>query len=302
MSFFREGPGFDPYTDNVERYGPVKRLSEMQKRAKSLVKDRSIKHLEEASETITWMTDEYFNEVREAWISAQVERGGSVLNYLEYEDRTYEGLRELIEHHGHNADLAVELDFPRAENTSDLEALESSLQIFDLDSRGFPDAKPYEYLAVLALDLIASTVNYFSIQPGDSSSPELLSDLTKYDMRRIADVAVDLMEVVCRAEQLRDQHAAQKQMEAILRDKEKDIPERVESLAKKKRSLAASLAASARHKETSRSKSEALRCWDATGAAFSTRTAFARNKCRCYGVTEKTLYSWITAYERLKVE
>ena len=116
----------------------------------------------------------------------------------------------------------------------------------------------------------------------------------------IANNAVDIMEVICRAEQRQDEHGMRKRIEFFLRDNEKRIPEQVEDLVRKKVSLAASLAANARHKETSESRSAALRCWDNTGSNFSSRTAFARNKHREYGVTERTLYGWVTAHVRSK--
>ncbi|WP_183143010.1 hypothetical protein, partial [Pseudomonas amygdali] len=179
-----------------------------------------------------------------------------------------------------------------------LEALEDSLKGVDLDDENFPDAKPYEYFAVLALVLIGEAI--LSYQDDEWYPPVLKADLPMVCLRSIANNAVDIMEVICRAEQRQEEHEMRKRIEFFLRDNEKRIPEQVEDLVRKKVSLAASLAANARHKETSESRSAALLCWDNIGSNFSSRTAFARNKHREYGVTERTLYGWITAHVRSK--
>lgn len=287
---------FDPFTDEVP-YLRIDRLKDLQVRAKNLVRLRSESQLSEASSTIEWLTSEYFYTEKETWIRHQLETGGSILRFLRYEDRTEYGLRELIDHQCGCDIHPSEFDLPTEENTRPLDALEEALKGFNLDDQDFPDAKPYEYIAILALMLIGQAVRSYQ----DDDWPRFLrDDLPMMRLGSIANDAIDIMEVVCRAEQLKDQHEVRKRMEFLLHYNEKNFPERVEELAKKKVSLAASLAASARHKETSQSKTAALLCWDTTGSNFSSRAAFARNMHKDYGVTDRTLYGWITAHERLK--
>jgi len=286
---------FDAFTDKAPLV-PIDRLRVMQARAKLVLQKRSESEIREAASTIEWLTSEYFYTEKESWITHQVETGGSILRHLRYEDRTEYGLRELVDH---NPDIiSDEFDFPNEENTSPLEALEESLKGVDLDDENFPDAKPHEYFAVLALVLIGQAI--MSFQDDEWWPPVLKEDLPMVRLSSIANNAVDIMEVVCRAEQYQDQHEMRKRIEFFLQDNEKRIPEQVDELVRKKVSLAASLAANARHKETSESRSAALLCWDTTGSNFSSRTAFARNKHKDYGVTERTLYGWITAHVRLQ--
>lgn len=286
---------FDAFTDEVP-FEPIWRLRGMQARAKLVLENRSEHEIRVAASTIEWLTSEYFYKEKESWIAHQIKNDGPILRYLPDEKRTEDGLWELVDH---NPDIiSDEFDFPNEENTSRLEALEESLKGVDLDDENFPDAKPYEYFAVLALVLIGEAI--LSFQDDEWWPPVLKEDLPMVRLSSIANNAVDIMEVICRAEQRQDEHEMRKRIEFFLHDNERRIPEQVDELVRQRVSLAASLAATARHKETSESRSAALLCWDATGSKFSSRTAFARNKHREYGVTERTLYGWITAHVRSK--
>lgn len=286
---------FDAFTDNVP-YVPIDRLRVLQARARSMIRSRTESQIREALLTIDWLTNEYFYTEKESWIVRQIENGGSILRFLRYEDRTVSGLRELIDHHTRDISES-EFDFPTEEDTRPLEALEEAMKGFNLDDQSFPDAKTYEYLAVLALALIGQAVRSFQ---NDDWPHFLQDDLPMMRLGTLANDAVDIMEVVCRAEQLQDDFEARKVIETFFHNNEKRLTERAEEMAKKKVSLAASIAANARHKETSQSKTAALECWEATGSNFSSRTAFARNKHKDYGVTERALYGWITVHERQK--
>jgi hypothetical protein len=287
---------FDAFSDEVP-FVSIDRLRVLQTRAKRIIRRRSESQIREAAATIEWLTSEYFYTEKESWILRQLETGGSILRFLHYEDRTEYGLRELIDHHV-GCDISEdELDFPTEENTLPLYALEEALKGFNLDDQYLPDAKPYEYIAILALVLIGQAIRSYQ---SDDWPRFLKDDLPMMRLSTLANDAVDIMEVVCRAEQLEEEFEARKVIATAFQDNEKRLSERAEELAKKKVSLAASLAANARHKETTRSKSAAIECWESTGSNYSSRTAFARNKHRDYGVTERALYGWITAHERLK--
>ncbi|NMX75358.1 hypothetical protein HBO23_20570 [Pseudomonas sp. WS 5532] len=287
---------FDAITDEVP-YLEIYRLRGLQARAKLMLDRRSESEIRVASSTIEWLVNEYFYTQQEAWIRRQIENGGAVLRHLRSEDRTEHGLRELVEERRSGID-PDELDFPSEENTEPLEALEDALKEFDLDDQDFPDAKFYEYVAVLALTLITRAVQTYQ---GEDWPTVLWVGQPMSRMTVLGNEAVDIMEIVCRAEQLQDSLEVRKRIKFFLLDNEKGIPERIEELAKQKVSLAASLAASARHKETSQSKFKALLCWRSTGSNFSSRAAFARNKHKDYGVTERTLYGWVADHERRKV-
>ncbi|WP_085695352.1 MULTISPECIES: hypothetical protein [unclassified Pseudomonas] len=286
---------FDAFRDTVP-LDPIYRLRGMQARAKLVLEKRSELEIRGAASTIEWLTSEYFYEEKESWIAHQIKNNGPILRYLPDEKRTEDGLWELVDRNPEI--ISDEFDFPNEDNTSPLEALEESLKGVDLDDEHFPDAKPYEYIAVLALVLIGQAM--LSFQDDEWWPPVLKEDLPMVRLSSIANNAVDIMEVVCRAEQYQDQHEMLKRIEFFLQGNEKSIPEQVDELVRKKVSLAASLAANARHKETSQSKTAALLCWDTTGSNFSSRAAFARNMHKDYGVTDRTLYGWITAHERLK--
>lgn len=286
---------FDAFTDEAP-FDPIYRLPGMQARAKLVLESRSEHEIRVAAATIEWLTYEYFGKEKESWITHQVKTNGSILRHLPDENRTEYGLGTLVDQ---NPDIiSDEFDFPNEENTSRLEALEESLKGLDLDDENFPDAKPYEYIAVLALALIGEAINSF--KDDEWWPPARREDLPMVRLDSIANNAVDIMEVVCRAEQRQDEYEMRKRIEIFLRDNGQKIPDQIDELVRKRVSLAASIAANARHKETSESRSAALICWDTTGSNFSSRTAFARNKHKEYGVTERTLYGWITAHARSK--
>lgn len=56
----------------------------------------------------------------------------------------------------------------------------------------------------------------------------------------------------------------------------------------------------ARNAETTEMKSDALAAWDARDANVSSMTAFARYNHRKFNVKERTLYKWISDYEKTK--
>lgn len=284
---------FDVLTDKVP-YVRIDRMRYLQTQAKRMVQHRSESEIRSASSTIDWLTSEYFYSEKESWINRQLETGNSILRHLCFEDRTDYGLRELIDNRGEIS--SEEFDFPSEENTRPLEALEDALEGFDLDDESFPDAKKYEYIAILALTLIEQAIRSYNYK----DLPHFLrDDLPMMRLSALANDAVDIMEVVCRAEQLQIDYKSRKEVETYSLESEKRLTERAEELAKKKVSLAASRAANARHKETSQSRAAALECWKITGSKFSSRAAFARNKHKEYGVTERALCAWITTHERL---
>lgn len=286
---------FDAFTDDVP-FEPIYRLRGMQARARLVLENRSKNELRAAASSIEWLITEYFDKEKESWIAHQVKTEGAILRHLNHRDRTEHGLRELVDL---NPDvISDEFDFPNEENTSPLEALEDSLKGVNLDDEYFPDAKPYEYLAVLALVLIGQAI--LSFQDDEWWPPVLKEDLPMVRLGSIANNAIDIMEVICRAEQRQDEYEMRKRIEHFLHENDGRIPDQVDELVRKRVSLAASLAANARHRETSESRSAALLCWDNSGAKFSSRTAFARTKHKEYGVTERTLYGWVTEHLRSK--
>jgi hypothetical protein len=66
------------------------------------------------------------------------------------------------------------------------------------------------------------------------------------------------------------------------------------------KTLEAQNRAALRHQETNHQKGIALAAWDANGANVSSMAAFARARCRGFGVTERTLYAWIRDHRRAR--
>lgn len=290
---------FDAFVDKLP-YLPVKRIKELHRRAKALVKDRTVDQQKSTVETIRWLEREYFYREKEQWIQRQLEVGGSVLRYLHPDDRNEYGLRELEKHRPHEVSSS-EFDFSSEENTGALEALENSLELFSLDEMDLPNAVAYEYVAILAIDLIGQVVRSRADRSIDW--PESLrEDREMIQLQALANDVVDITEAVCRAEDLRSQHQAQRRLKRLLRDSEaKLLPALAEELTKKKISLGATKAAQAKYeKEHGADKAAALIHWDAEGHRYSDKTNFARRHYRKYNITDNTLIKWITAHERLK--
>lgn len=288
---------FDPYNDTVPYDLPLSRLKELQERARWLLEGRTVTQLEAAGGTIAWLVQDYFDKERERWITSQLEDGGPILRFLDYADRTESGLRELIENYC-SFEVGIELDFPQPENTSRLEALVASLDDFDLDEDTFPDAKGYEYVAVLALRQIADAMSAFS---DDSGPLALEDDIQIIQWRGLAGYALSAMESVCRAESMQLALRAEEQANQRLLDKIRVVvPVEAEALAKKKMSLAASMAAKARHRLTTEKKALLLAEWGATGSEYESRADFARIVSQREGMLYRTLYDWIAAYDRPK--
>lgn len=290
---------FDAFTDKVPPL-PIKRLKELQRRAQSLVKGRKIEQQRAAVSTIRSLEQEYFYKEKEQWIQRQLDIGGSILRYLHPEDRTEYGLRDMEKYRPHQISSS-EFDFPNETNTSALEALENSLELFVLDEQELPDALAFEYVAILALSLISQAVQSF--RDNSTKWSESLHDgRALIHLEALANSVVDITEVVCRAEELKNHHYGDRRLKRLLAEKEeKLLPAMAEKMTKQSMSLSAAKAARARHeKEHGSNRTEALACWDLDGRNFSSKSAFARIKCRDYSVTERTLLKWITDHENKK--
>jgi len=312
MSFFRPGPFFDPFNDEVPAY-PIQRLPELQQRAKYLLRDRTVAQLKKAADMVGWLIADYFEEEKEQWITRQLEIGGSVLRFLSYEERTERGLKELIAD-SYNPEIVSELNFPQENNTSELTAIEGSLGAFKLDDNELPGAQPFEYLAVLALEQIASAMDEYQDGRGEDWPPAMKADAPRILLKELSNNTINAMETVCRAEELKSRaelehsHFNARISRAIdsafafaFVDAEQEHKKKVDILVKEKLSLAAARAASARHKENREQKSAALADWDATGHTFSSMRAFARNRYREYGVTDfTTVYNWLRYHQKAK--
>ncbi|MFG0721891.1 hypothetical protein ACF8PU_09480 [Pseudomonas sp. GLN_6] len=59
--------------------------------------------------------------------------------------------------------------------------------------------------------------------------------------------------------------------------------------------------AALRHKETNQQKTTALATWDEHGTNVSSMAAFARSRCKDFGVTERTLYGWIRDHRKTQL-
>ncbi|UGV31695.1 hypothetical protein LO767_04130 [Halopseudomonas aestusnigri] len=57
-----------------------------------------------------------------------------------------------------------------------------------------------------------------------------------------------------------------------------------------------------RHEETNSQRAQAIKDWDANGTNVSSMAAFARARHRDFGVTERTLYTWIRDHQRTKTQ
>lgn len=293
-----EVDSFDPYNGTVPYDLPLSRLKELQERARWLLEGRTVTQLKAAINTIEWLVQEYFYKERELWITSQLENGGPILRFLDYADRTHSGLRNLIEN-CFDIEVASEFYFPQPENTSELEALVASLDDFDLDEDTFPNAKGYEYVAVLALRQIADAISAFS---DDSWPLALKDDIPIIQWRGLANYALNAMESVCHAESLRLALRAEAQANQRLLDKMRiAVPAEAEALAKKKVSLAASKAAKVRHSATAEKKARLLAEWDATGGEYESRADFARIVSQREGMLYRTLYDWIAVHDRARV-
>lgn len=285
---------FDVFSDKVP-YTVHDRLEEFHGRAKYLLRGRTVAQMKEAGHTITWMTEEYFRWEKSSWIQQQVENGGHILGYLDYEDRTEAGLRLFIEHYSYRMSPS-ELYYPNEENTSPLAALEAVLEQFDLDDESLPGAKPFEYLAVLALQEIGYAVRSYK---DDLDLPEILrEDVPMIRMSGISKAMPDIVEIVCRAEALRDMERREAD---LIRNFDNSLPARADELAKTKVSLAAKKAASIRHRSMNEKKEAALSDWEANKASYHSRADYVRINAKRLGIEkERTLYTWIAEFEKTK--
>ncbi|NWB48242.1 hypothetical protein [Pseudomonas gingeri] len=295
MSFFKGGPSFKPYVDRVPPT-PLNRLRELQSRAKSLLRGRTVEQLQKGSETIAWLIEDYFFTARELWIHHQMEHGSFYLSRYPMEERTEGHLRTVIEQLP-----ASELEFAHEGNTSQLDALERSFAGFDLDDELFPKAKDFEYVAILALEMIGYAITDYGEGRADDWPEEIREDAPMILMQGLANAAVDIMEAIASAEAMKERLIDAEKADLVLQHNlTNTIPQQAEALAKRKASLAASQAAHARHKDNREKKIAALKEWDQTGHEYQSRSDFARIIGNMRQIKFRTLYDWVTEHEKSK--
>lgn len=72
----------------------------------------------------------------------------------------------------------------------------------------------------------------------------------------------------------------------------------IPKIIKEEKTNTARKAAISTHKKTNEHKEKAITDWNSTKSQYSSIAGFARNNWKHYGITERTLSSWISNHER----
>lgn len=197
MGYWRQFKNFDPLTGQVP-YWPFGKLSGVAWRARNLLRNRTKDQIEQIANTASDSIDEYFRQAKDEEIARL--QNDQEWEFLEVdEDGNVRGL---------NSDRENELEFPTSDNTSDLDALAESVgtwsNIFD---DGSPDPEDYEYFAAMALwklaDAIYKVTHSYDYKTGEDVKKDR-QKLTPSDLSMAGDSAIESMESVCHAANLRD--------------------------------------------------------------------------------------------------
>jgi len=279
--YYRQFDFFDPINEELPEY-PFSQLPSIAYRARKILRGRSLDQIKSAASTIDWFIDEYFDNAKDILVRQILEKGSYELGYLRYEDRNEKGVNELLDNWPSGADEPAPF-IPSRENTSSFEALSECIDSYVIeDDADFPNAKQYEYFAVLSLWHLADCIiRHRDIRTHDDhltdqmrQLEESLRKLPLYNSPEIrlslaGESAVSSMEAICWAERLQfvdvlgfsitrlaNELKAERAKTDMLLAAQRDTDELATQKAIKTISVNASKAAIARHAENRAMKSD----------------------------------------------
>ncbi|NVO07443.1 MAG: hypothetical protein HXX19_16670 [Rhodoferax sp.] len=311
MSYWRQFKNFDPVNGQVP-YWPFGKLSGVAWRARSLLRNRTKDQIEQIANTASDSIDEYFRQAKDEEI-ARLEKEQE-WEFLEFDvDGNVRGL---------NSDRENELDFPTSDNTSDLDALSESVGTWsDIFDDGSPDPEDYEYFAAMALWKLADAIYKVTYSYDFKTGVDVKKDrqkLTPSDLSVAGECAIEAMEAVCHAANLRDARRQEDRYQEKIKAAEKHTSAKVQKAndakweaiqaqeAKQKSENAKKMAALSK---ASRNKSMAsvLSQWDQDAALQKLSAAKAGNKLSNWLASQdleffepRTVSLWISAHKKAK--
>lgn len=257
---------------------PFPQLPSIARRARKLLNLRTEDQIDSAADEIDWMIDEYFLTLKNEEIErlkgemkagrVQTERlfqwdGGTIANgRWEFKD-----------------DMEDELEIPKSENTSKLEALKDCIGWYvTTDSEDFPNGKEYEFFAVLSLVLLADSIRWLTysrefivtasftdgrVERSRSVEENKPSDIQS-NYALAGESALIAMDAVCHAERLEalariETKHAQKVANTLIEIQAEEV---------KKRSLKATKLNLSKHRETYEAKAKVIEEWEKNISQF----------------------------------
>ncbi len=311
MGYWRQFENFDPLTGQVP-YWPFSRLSGIAWHARNLLRNRTSDQIALIANLASDSIDEYFSQAKEneiarlrreeAWEFFDIDDDGNI--------------------HGLNSERESELDFPTSDNTNDIDALSESVGgWYDIFDDGTPDPEDYEYFAAMALWKVADAIYKVTYSYDYKTREDIKKDrqkLTPSDLSIAGDIAIEAMEAVCHAVNLRDSQRQEERFQEKIKAAETHASAKVqkendlkwESLqaeeARQKSENAKKMAALSK---ASRNKSMAavLSQWDQDAALQKLSSAKAGIKLSQWLGTQdlepfepRTVSQWISAHKKEK--
>lgn len=221
MGYWRQFEHFDPLTGTVP-YWPFSQLNDIVWRARNLLRNRKSADIEHIAYLTDEMLEEYFKQAKDKEISKL--RAEEKWEYLESDD---DGIIWDI-----RSDAEIELDYPTAENTKDIDALAECIGWWsNVMSDGSPDPDVHEYYAAVALWKAADVIyrlNYSYDFNAKRDVPKDRKSWDPHDLIGAGEMLAGAMEAVCRAEQLRSDDMTQKRFAEKLEAATKHTSEKVQ--------------------------------------------------------------------------
>lgn len=252
MSFFRQFEIFDPITGEVPDY-PFSLLPSIATRARSLLAERAHAEIISAAHNIDWFIEEYFQSELKSMVEDISQNGGYVLGYLPYEQRNEIDIRLVLEDWPSDADDPPP-EFPTEDNTCKIDALKRCIDEYELeDDPDFPNGQKYEYFAVLSLWILADALMWLNRDIKDRQyaidfttniglDTELAKSIymnTSIDFSLAGSCALEAMDAVCFAENLRETERLKQSHAKALILTEDEVRKEAKNKEKKRRSVVA---------------------------------------------------------------
>jgi hypothetical protein len=278
MGFFQEFDEFYLLTETTPSY-PFPQLPNIVSRAKQLLINRTRKEIISAANIVEWFIDEHFIRCKDRLIQEILTNEDScynwVLGYLPQEDRNESGICDLLDTWPSGADNPCPY-FSSSDNTSELTALRECIEGYSLDDDvDFPNAREFEYFAVLAWWLVGESLMALPSKRRDDFSTLSTEQKARIEFKEAIDKfvspdtlivsagkeALEAMNAICYAEHL---YAIAEQAEDLaklrieLHQASSNTDMIVEDKLKQKVSLAAKKSAIKRHRKSKKLKEIAV--------------------------------------------
>lgn len=288
LGYYRQFEDFEPKEGYVPSH-PFSLLPDIARRARQLLTERNSREIQAAAEMIDWILEDNLERETDKFINEQIENGGWAKEHIQNAMKTEQDLRLFV-----NYDLYMLIDpelgpyCPNNDDQNEVTTLKTCIESYDISVSGFSNGEDYECFSVLALWMLADSLDWLSRQ--------------SYSLA--GEYALKAMDAVSYAERLVDTKSHHEIISHIIRQyktKEKEVEKHAEKIAARRRSENARKGAAKRHEEHAMLRQDALEHYEKHKDEYRSIEDAARHIAEVIvPVKHRTVAKWISDHRKLQ--